>query len=233
MDKPTLNIVATPIGNLSDITFRALETLKNIDIIACEDTRVTRKLLNHYQISKPMLSLHQHSAEKRFEEIALLLKEGKNIAVVTDAGTPGISDPGGRLVEYIVQDLGDQVAIIPIPGATAFVAALSVSGFPTDEFVFLGFPPHKKGRQTFFKKIGETETVVVFYESTHRILKALASLKEVCPERHLVICRELTKIYEETVRGTPEDTLKYYESHPDKVRGEFVVVVGPVSKTRV
>lgn len=228
MDKPTLNIVATPIGNLSDITLRALETLKNVDIIACEDTRVTRKLLNHYQISKPMLSLHQHSAEKRFKEIALLLKEGKSIAVVTDAGTPGISDPGGRLVEYVIQKLGDQVQIIPMPGPTAFVAALSVCGFPTDEFVFSGFPPHKKGRQTFFKKISETETVVAFYESPHRILKALASLNEVCPERKLVICRELTKIYEETIRGTPVEVLIYYESHSDKVRGEFVVVVGPL-----
>lgn len=224
---PCLYIVTTPIGNLSDLTIRAIETLKNADVIVCEDTRVTKKLLDHYQISKPTLSLHQHSAQKRFEQITLLLKGGKNIAVVTDAGTPGISDPGSRLVEYVIQELGNRVAIVPIPGPTAFVTALSVSGFPTDEFVFLGFPPHKKGRQTLFKKIGETESVVVFYESPHRILKALTSLKEVCPERQLVICRELTKIYEETVRGTPAEVLQYYESHPDKVKGEFVVVVGP------
>src|SRR3989338_1201371 len=197
-----LYVVATPIGNLTDITLRALEILRSVDYVACEDTRVTKKLLNHHKISKPLLSFHHHSPEKKFSEIADLLKQGKSIALASDAGTPGISDPA------------------------AFVAALSVSGFPAEEFAFFGFPPHKKGRQTFFKRVAQIKNTVVFYESPHRILKALELLKSECPQRPIVICRELTKIYEETVRGAAEEILQYYQAYPEKVRGEFVVVLG-------
>ena len=222
----TLYMVATPIGNLSDITLRAIEILRSADYIACEDTRVAKKLLDRYEISKPLVSFHHHSPEKKFAEISTLLKQGKNIALVSDAGTPGISDPGGRLIEYLAKELGDKVKIIPIPGPAAFAAALSVSGFPAEEFTFLGFPPHKKGRQTFFKRIAQIKNTAVFYESPHRILKALELLKNECPDRPMVVCRELTKIYEEIIRGTADEILKYYQAHPEKVRGEFVVVLG-------
>ena len=222
----TLYVVATPIGNLSDITLRALEILRSVDYVACEDTRVAKKLLNHHKISKPLLSFHHHSPEKKFSEIADLLKQGKSIALASDAGTPGISDPGGRLIEYLIKEPGNSVKICPIPGPAAFVAALSVSGFPAEEFAFFGFPPHKKGRQTFFKRVAQIKNTVVFYESPHRILKALELLKSECPQRPIVICRELTKIYEETVRGAAEEILQYYQAHPEKVRGEFVVVLG-------
>ncbi|TAN58349.1 16S rRNA (cytidine(1402)-2'-O)-methyltransferase [Patescibacteria group bacterium] len=222
----TLYVVATPIGNLSDITLRAIEILRSADYIACEDTRVTKKLLDHYKISKPLVSFHHHSPEKKFSEIAALLKQGKNIALVSDAGTPGISDPGGRLIEYLTNELGDKVKIIPIPGPAAFAAALSVSGFPAEEFTFLGFPPHKKGRQTFFKRIALIKNTAVFYESPHRILKALELLKNECPDRPMVVCRELTKIYEEIIRGTADEILNYYQARPEKVRGEFAVVLG-------
>ena len=222
----TLYVVATPIGNLTDITLRAIEILRSADYIACEDTRVTKKLLDHYKISKPLLSFHHHSPEKKFSEIAALLKQGKNIALASDAGTPGISDPGGRLIEYLAKELGDSIKISPIPGPAAFTAALSVSGFPAEEFTFLGFPPHKKGRQTFFKRIAQIKNTAVFYESPHRILKALELLKNECPHRPMAVCRELTKIYEEIIRGTAEEMLQHYQAHPEKVRGEFVVVLG-------
>lgn len=222
----TLFIVATPIGNLKDITLRALEILKQVDFIACEDTRVTKKLLDYYQISKPLISFHHHSPEKRFGEIAQMLDQGKNIALVSDAGTPGISDPGGLLVKYLTEKSGNKVNTIPIPGPSAFASALSVCGFPAEEFAFFGFPPHKKGRQTFFKQIAQTKNAAVFYESPHRIMKALESLKNECPERPLVICRELTKMFEETVRGAAEDLLLYFKSCPEKIKGEFTVVLG-------
>lgn len=222
----TLYVVATPIGNLSDITLRALEILRSVDFIACEDTRVTKKLLGRHDIDKPLLSFHHHSPEKKFSEIADMLKKGKSIALVSDAGTPGISDPGGRLIEYLAKELGNNVKISPIPGPAAFAAALSVSGFPAEEFTFLGFPPHKKGRLSFFKKATQIKNTAVFYESPHRILKALESLKNECPLRSLAVCRELTKIYEEIIRGAPEEILSYYQAHPEKVKGEFVVVLG-------
>lgn len=219
----TLFVIATPIGNLSDITLRALQILKFVDRICCEDTRVVKKLLDRYEIQKPLLSFHHHSPEKRFLEIVGLLKDGKNMALVTDAGTPGISDPGGRLIECLVKELGDKVNIIPIPGPAAFVAALSVSGFPTDEFLFLGFPPHKKGRQTFFKRIGQTQCTAVFYESKHRIVKTLNELASSVGDRSVVVCRELTKQFETIYRGTAKECLEKLEK--DKILGEFVIVV--------
>jgi 16S rRNA (cytidine1402-2'-O)-methyltransferase len=216
-----LYVVATPIGNLGDITLRALETLKSVDIILCEDTRVTKNLLEHFQIHKTLISYHQHTEVKKIKEIVSWLEEGKNIAMVTDAGTPGISDPGGILISQIVNS-SEPIEIIPIPGASAIVTAISISGFPTDKFVFMGFPPHKNKRQKYFKEVAATEQVVIFYESGHRITKCLQELKEYLdPKRKLMVCRELTKKFETVYRGTIEQVA---ENMKDE-RGEFVIVV--------
>lgn len=221
----TLYVVATPIGNLGDISERAKVTLASVDLILCEDTRVTYKLLQAFEIKTPTLSFHQHSGEIKIQAIIARLKEGENIALVTDAGTPGISDPGGKLVEAVVKDLGQEALITPIPGASAVVSALSISGFPTDRFVFLGFPPHKKGRNTFFKQLAEKKETLAFYESTHRIMKALDQLVEVIPDRNIVVCRELTKLYESIYRGTPEFVTEQLKS--SSIKGEFVIVIAP------
>ncbi len=192
--KNALYIVATPIGNLEDITFRAIRILKEVDMVLCEDTRVTAKLLAKYEIRKSLRRFDAHSSESGREAIIELLREGKNIALVTDAGTPGISDPASLLVLDVRRELGNEISVVPIPGASALTSALSASGIPASDFTFLGFLPHKKGRQTLMKEIGESERAVVFYESPHRILKALAELKAVAPERKITIARELTKI---------------------------------------
>jgi len=218
-----LYIVATPIGNLGDITLRALQILKDVDYILCEDTRVTQKLLSHYQISKPLISYHQHSRLAKVDFIVKLLKEGKNLALVSDAGTPGISDPGNKLVKSLVSDYKLLIEIVPIPGPSAAIAALSVSGFPTDKFCFLGFPPHKKGRQKFIKDIAAAKETVVFYESTHRIEKLLNGLRMMNDELRMVVARELTKKFETIYRGTPSEVLEKIRS--DDKRGEFVVVI--------
>ena len=228
MTQGTLSVVGTPIGNLGDITLRALETLKNADAIACEDTRVTSKLLARYEIEKPLLMYHARAHARGAEKIFALLEQGKKIALVTDAGTPGVSDPGTELVYEVRRRFADEVRIEAIPGASALTAALSIAGVPTAEFVFLGFLPHKKGRQTLFREIGETERAVVFYESPHRIQKALDSLTEVlAPNRRVVVLRELTKMFESVVQGTATELVAYFVAHPDQVRGEFVVVVAP------
>ena len=222
-------IIATPIGNLEDITFRAVRVLGEVDLILCEDTRVTKKLLERYEIKTPTMSYHQHSKLSKIDKIFDLIREGKDIALVSDAGTPTISDPGSFLVSEIRKEFNDEVEIIPIPGASALVTALSVSGLNADQFVFLGFLPHKKGRETLFKEISETKRTVVFYESPHRIIKTLNSLKKYLevglPSRKIVIIRELTKIYEQIISGTAEELLEYFEKNPDKIRGEFVVLV--------
>ena len=225
--KGTLYIVATPIGNLEDITFRAIRILKEVDMILCEDTRVTAKLLAKYEIKKSLRRFDAHSSESGREAIVELLREGKNIALVTDAGTPGISDPASLLVEDVRRELGNEVKVIPVPGASALTSALSASGIPASDFTFLGFLPHKKGRQTLMKEIGESERAVVFYESPHRILKALAELKIVAPERKITIARELTKIYEEYISGTADEITKILTDIPEKQKGEFVVIVSP------
>ncbi len=217
-------VVATPIGNLGDITLRAIETLKNADLILCEDTRVTKKLLDKYNISKPTMSYHAQSKLAKTDKIFELLKEGKDLALVSDAGTPGISDPGAMLVSEIRSKL-PEVEVIPIPGASAVIAALSACGLPTHEFTFLGFLPHKKGRETLFKEIAQAERTYAFYESPHRILKTLESLVKFCPEKKVCVARELTKIYEEFKLGSPEEVLKYFTKNADKVRGEFTVIV--------
>ncbi len=262
-----LYIIASPLGNLKDITFRALEILKEVDLIACEDTRQTLKLLNHYQISKPLVSYFQHSKLSKIEYIAEQLQSGKNIALLTDAGTPGISDPGNKLIDQLfsichsrpasvipakagIQCGGDpdsgslptgqagriksgmtsdcKLKIVPIPGPCAAIAALSVSGFPADKFIFMGFPPHKKGRDKYFKEMSSEEGTVVFYESTHRILKALEQMKNLMPGRQLVVCRELTKMFESIYRGTAEEILKILNENKNNLKGEFVIVTNKI-----
>lgn len=222
----TLSIVATPIGNLADITLRALAILKEADAIACEDTRVSAKLLARYEISKPLLIFHAESGPQAANRILALLGEGKHVALITDAGTPAISDPGSNLVRLARERLNGDVRIQAIPGPSALVAALSIAGVSGNDFVFLGFLPHKKGRQTAFKEIAESTRTVVFYESPHRIEKALASLAETLgDDRKVMIAREITKMHESFVEGTAAEVAEYFSTHPTEVRGEFVVIV--------
>jgi len=216
-----LYIVATPIGNLSDITLRALEILKSVDLIACEDTRHTKILLNYYKIEKPTISYHEHSKVQKIDYLVDELKKGKNIALVSDAGTPGISDPGNKFVEAAMKE---GIQVIPIPGPSAVISALSISGFPSDSFIFYGFMPHKKGKQTLIKKIAQSDITSVFYESTHRIIKTLEMMKEIIGnEREIVVARELTKKFETIYRGTILGVLEGLSQ--DKILGEFVVIV--------
>jgi len=224
----TLSIVATPIGNLEDITLRAIRVLKEADIVLCEDTRVTKHLLDKYEITTPTMRYDAHSTPTQQERIFSLLDEGKHVALVSDAGTPGISDPGTHLVGLVRRRLGEGVTIEAIPGPSALTAALSISGLSLASFTFLGFLPQKKGRETMFKEIALSERAVVLYESPHRIMKTLTSLVEHVPERVIVIGRELTKIHEECISGTPDELMVYFEQHPDHIRGEFVIIVSGV-----
>jgi len=231
-------VVATPIGNMGDITLRAIETLKSVDLILCEDTRDTKRILEKYNINTPTMSYHAQSKLTKTDKIFELLKEGKNLALVSDAGTPTISDPGAMLIAKI-KDLTPNpspyqgegrrgevnVEVIPIPGASAVIAALSASGLPTHEFTFLGFLPHKKGRETLFKEIVESKRTMVFYESPHRILKTLESLRKFCPNKKVCLAREITKIYEEFKTGSPSELLDYLTKNPIKQKGEFTVLV--------
>jgi len=219
----TLYVVATPIGNLEDINLRALRVLKEVDLILCEDTRVTKKLLDHYQIKTPTLSYHQHSKLKKVEYIIQLLKAGKNLALVSDAGTPGISDPGNKLVNAIITSPGLVRKIVSVPGPSAVTTAASISGFPMDKFIFLGFPPTKRKRKKFFEEVLSSKYPVVFYESPYRILKTLKELSSFTENREIVVCRELTKKFETIYRGRIEKVIKEIEK--DQARGEFVVVV--------
>ena len=218
-------VVATPIGNMGDITLRAIETLKSVDLILCEDTRETKKILQKYNINTLTMSYHTQSKLAKIDKIFKLLEEGKNLALVSDAGTPTISDPGAMLISEIKNNLRDSVDVIPIPGASAVIAALSASGLPTHEFTFLGFLPHKKGRETLFKEITESKRTMVFYESPHRILKTLESLQKFCPNKKVCIAREITKIYEEFKTGLPAELLEYFTKNPIKQKGEFTVLV--------
>ncbi len=218
----TFYVIATPIGNLEDITLRAIRILKEVDIVLCEDTRVTKRIFEKYGISTPMLSYHAQSGETKVELILEKIEEGKNIALVTDAGTPGISDPGSLLISTIREKFID-FKIEVVPGPSALTAALSISGVPIHEFIFLGFMPHKKGRETLFKEIATSGRTIVFYESTHRILKTLDSLKKI--PKKITIVREITKIYEEVLQGSAEEVLKIITETPEKQKGEFVVIV--------
>jgi 16S rRNA (cytidine1402-2'-O)-methyltransferase len=219
----TLSIVATPIGNMEDITLRALRVLKEADYVLCEDTRVTGNLLKHHGISAKLKRYDAHASERAHEEILNDLEEGKKVALVSDAGTPGISDPGVMLVAR-AREKGMRVDAIP--GASALTAAFSIAGIAGNNFVFLGFVPLKKGRQTFFKNLSSYHMPVMFYEAPHRIMKTLESLRGALPtERRVVIARELTKMFEEVVQGSPEEVFQYFTDHPDHVRGEFVVLI--------
>lgn len=219
-----LYVVATPIGNLEDITLRALRVLKEVDLILAEDTRVTKKLLSHYDIQTPTMSYHANSKLEKIEAIIDRLQKGENMALVSDAGTPTISDPGITLLEAIKTQAPD-VQVVAVPGASAITAALSIAGVPAARFTFFGFLPHKKGRQTRFEEIAALEHPAIFYESPHRIEKALQSLVEVAPQKTVTIARELTKIHESVVQGTAQELLDYFTVHTDEVRGEFVVIV--------
>jgi 16S rRNA (cytidine1402-2'-O)-methyltransferase len=216
-----LYIVPTPIGNLEDITIRALRILKEVDLVLAEDTRQTVKLFQHYQIQKPLQSYHQHNEHKVFQNLVSELKSGKQIALVSDAGTPGISDPGFLIIRECVKE---GIAVDCLPGATAFVPALVKSGLPCDSFCFEGFLPEKKGRQTMLKKLAEEERTVVFYESPHRILKTIAQLIEFFgADRQASISRELTKVFEETVNGSLQQILEHFTN--GTIKGEFVIVI--------
>ena len=231
MTTGTLYVVGTPIGNLADISFRAVAVLRAAHTIFCEDTRVTKKLLTHYDIDTDCVSYHAFSGFRKIHQAADLLKQGNDIALVSDAGTPTLSDPGVKFVRHIRESLGDTAKICAVPGASAAVAALSISGAPCSSFVFLGFLPRKKGRQTVFAEIAGEERTVVCYEAPHRLMKTLASLREcIDPAREVIVVREMTKIYEQVVAGTAEEVLAYYTEHPDAVRGEVVVIISSLGR---
>jgi len=218
-----LYLVATPIGNLEDVTIRALRILKEVDLILAEDTRRARILLNKYEINRPLTSYYEHTSIKKMENIANQIKSGKNIALISEAGTPGISDPGQGLVNFLLERIPD-LDIVPIPGPNAAVASLSVSGFPTDRFLYLGFLPKKKGRQKLLKNlksiIENCEYTIIFYESPYRIIKTLRDCQAILGDREAVVCRELTKKFEEIYRGKLSEILKKVQP-----KGEFVVIL--------
>jgi 16S rRNA (cytidine1402-2'-O)-methyltransferase len=217
----TLFIVATPIGNLQDITLRALSVLKEADIIAAEDTRHSLKLLSHYGISKPMISYWREREQARAEELIRKLLEGKSVALISDAGTPGIADPGTVLVRRALQE---NIPVVPVPGPSAFVAALSVSGISTEEVIFIGFLPSKKSqREKLLKELSLERRTLVFYEAPHRIIETLSAMEQVFPGREAAVAKEITKIHEEVFRGNvPEILLRMAGS---KIAGEYVVVI--------
>lgn len=220
--KSSLYLVPTPIGNLGDITVRALDILRSVDLILAEDTRTTGFLLKHYEISKPLQSFHNFNEHKVLTHLIERLNKGETIALVSDAGTPGISDPGFLIVRQCVQE---GITVDCLPGPTAFVPALVKSGLPCDRFVFEGFLPHKKGRQTMFKKLSEEDRTMVFYESPYRLIKTLEQIKEYFgADRQVSVSRELTKMFEETFNGTVEEVLAHFSAK--EVKGEIVIVVG-------
>jgi 16S rRNA (cytidine1402-2'-O)-methyltransferase len=218
-----LYIVPTPIGNLDDITLRALNVLKAVHAIAAEDTRNTGQLLKHYGIDKPLMSHHAHNEHTGVAGLIKLLKEGKDLALVSDAGTPAISDPGFLLVRECIKN---DIEVACLPGATAFVPALVNSGLPADKFVFEGFLPQKKGRQTRLKILADETRTIVLYESCHRLIKCLEQLIEhLGPQRQACVSRELSKIYEENQRGSLQEILLHYKNNPDTIKGEIVIVL--------
>jgi len=226
-----LYIVATPIGNLEDITFRAIRILNEVDFILCEDTRVSKKLLDHYKIETPTISYHEHSTDKKIDYIINLLEEGKNLSLITDAGTPGISDPGGKLIQKVLEKTKENnVKIEAIPGPSAITAALSISGINISKFVFFGFPPHKNKRKKFIKKILESEFPAVVYESKHRIIKFLEEIRKDSKEtnktlNYLIVLRELSKKHETIYRGDIDDIINKIKNNPYSQKGEFVIIL--------
>ena len=221
----TLYVVATPIGNLEDITLRALRILKEVDLVLCEDTRHTKILFGKYGITTRTESYHVHSNDSKLRSIAEKLQDGKNLALVSDAGTPLISDPGSPLISHLKKEFGNTLKIVAVPGASALTSALSIIPVPSGRFTFLGFLPHKKGRHTAILKMRQSEESTVFYESSHRIVKLLGELEKDYPEANVSLARELTKQFEEVLSGTPTELKKLLELNPQKQKGEFVVIV--------
>ncbi|WP_300327942.1 16S rRNA (cytidine(1402)-2'-O)-methyltransferase [Fusobacterium sp.] len=215
-----LYIVATPIGNLEDITLRAIRILKEVDYVFAEDTRVTKKLLNHLEIETTIYRYDEHTKQHQVENIVNLLKEGKNIALVTDAGTPCISDPGYEVVD---EALKNDIKVVPIPGVSAMTAAASVAGVSMRRFVFEGFLPKKKGRQTLLKSFSDEKRTIMFFESPHRVVRTLKDIEEFIGEREVVLIREITKIYEEIVRGTTKELIEKLDNKT--LKGEYVIIV--------
>ncbi len=215
-----LYIVSTPIGNLEDITLRALRILKEVDLIAAEDTRHSGILLNKYEIKTPQVSFHSHSGQAKVDKIIAVLNEGKDVAMISDAGTPGISDPAYALIQAALEN---NIQIVPIPGPSSLLAALAMSGLPMNQFLYLGFIPVKKGRQTLLKSLAEEKRTIVIFESPHRLIKTLNQLQEYLGDRQIAVCREITKIYEEAIRGSIQDAITHFETK--KPKGEFVLVI--------
>ncbi|HTZ83402.1 MAG TPA: 16S rRNA (cytidine(1402)-2'-O)-methyltransferase [Candidatus Acidoferrales bacterium] len=228
---PALYLVGTPIGNLEDITLRALRVLKEVDLIACEDTRQTQKLLNHYAIATPTTSYHEHNEMTRSAELVKQMQEGASVALVTDAGMPGISDPGYRLITLAIRH---HLPVVPVPGASAFLSALVASGLPTDSFRFSGFLPAKRGeRRTVLESIKSSPRTQAFYEAPHRIVEALEDVAEVLgPDRHVVVAREVTKIHEEFLRGRASEVLASLKQR-DAVKGEITLLIGKAEDEHV
>ena len=219
--KGKLFVVATPIGNLADFTFRGVETLKSVDCIFAEDTRTSKKLMTHYEIDTKLYSYHDHSSDKDIARVVSVLNKNKDVALISDAGTPTISDPGYSLMRACIDE---GIDIIPIPGASALTAAISVSGLPSDAFTFIGFLPAKKGRQKKISFLKDLENTIVLFESPHRLIKTLNQLKEALGERPVVVGRELTKLYEEIIRGNFSSTIDFFGSK--KIKGEIVIMIG-------
>lgn len=225
-------MVATPIGNLKDITLRGLETLKEADFILAEDTRVARKLLNHYQIIRPVVSFFEHTPLAKVRNLVKLLREGKSLALLSDAGTPNLSDPGWGLIKQALDELGEGVKIEVLPGPSALTALISISHFPLNEFVFLGFPPAKKGREKFFKLVAEESRSVALFESTHRIVKTLEALTKGNPLREMILAKELTKKFERVWRGRVVDVFdQLSKATMEELKGEFVLALN--SKVKI
>ncbi|MEN2985831.1 MAG: 16S rRNA (cytidine(1402)-2'-O)-methyltransferase [Thermodesulfovibrionaceae bacterium] len=228
MPQGRLYIVSTPIGNLEDITLRALDTLKKVDYIACEDTEHSLKLLNHYGIKKPLISYWSQKEKVRAEEIIQKIKSGNNVALITDAGTPGISDPGAVVIKRAIEE---DIEVIPIPGPSALTAALSISGLPSDEFTFIGFLPVRQSqRRKKLLELSSERRTLVFYEAPHRIIQSLYDMLEVLGDRYVAVAKELTKIYEEVVRGRLKEVLEKLEN--SKVAGEYVIVLEGASESQ-
>ena len=220
-NKGRLYIVATPIGNLKDFTFRAIDILQEVDHIFAEDTRTSITLMKHYNITTNLDSYHEHNKTQKIPKIIKLLNEGKNIGLISDAGTPTISDPGYKLIRACIDE---EINIIPIPGASAVTAALSASGLPSDSFFFLGFLPKKKGRKKKISFLKSLENTIIIFESPHRLLKTLRELHDELGERPIIVARELTKLYEEIIRGNFNSVIEFFESK--KVKGEIVIIIG-------
>lgn len=225
----TLYITATPIGNLEDLSYRAARVLEEVDFVLCEDTRTTKKLLNRYQIKTPTLSFHQHSDTGKVRQVLTYLAAGKNLALVSDAGTPGISDPGAALIAAVRAEFSKEAKIVSLPGPSAVISALSLSGWPVDRFIFLGFLPHKKGRQTMLSELSTYHYPVALYESKHRLAKLLGELVKLEEEQdlklELMLARELTKMFEQAYFGRPQELLTLLNQDLQMGKGEFVVLI--------